>query len=44
MEIGSTFCSWEMSLVVSPSPDRIMIVSGLGVEESVEERVMSARH
>ena len=29
---------------MSPSPDRIMIVSGLEAEESVEERVMSARH
>ena len=38
--IGSMSSYRMMCLVVSPSPDRIMIVGGLGTEDSVEECVV----
>ena len=35
--IGSLSCNREMCLVVSPSPDKMMIVGGQGALDSVEE-------
>ena len=37
VEIGSMSCVRWWCLVVSPSPDKMMIVGGVGAEDSVEE-------
>ena len=39
VEIGSMSSNREKCLVVNPSPDRMMIVGGVGAEDSVEEYV-----
>ena len=39
VEIGSMSSDREMCLIVSPSPDKMMIVSGYGGKDSVEECV-----
>ena len=40
VEIGSTTSGRRWCLSVSPSPDRVMIVGGIGVADSVEECVV----
>ena len=40
VKIGSTSSNRRECLVVSPSPDRMMIVGGLGAKDSVEECVV----
>ena len=42
--IGSMSSDRSTCLVVSPSPDRMMIVGGLGAEDSVEECVVIIMH
>ena len=40
VKIGSMSCYKERCLVVSPSPDRMMIVGGWKAEDSVEECIV----
>ena len=40
VEIGSMSCSRRQCLVVSPSPEKTMIVGGWGAKDSVEECIL----